>query len=148
MLNKLIDEYQQTIVKNADGKNINIDNFHKKRHATYAKLNTGMESVAVEESKAFLDLVKHVLFNANYPPSQYIKTLEYMSKVIPNNANEVMTKEILKYEHETLNQVFRDLKKHPMQAGIRVRFVKDARAEVKTSLEKLEVVESTQILSK
>ena len=137
MLEKLVKKYQDA-TKSGDWNDVNVGSIFKQRQIVYLKIQDDVnESKIIEESKAYLDLVKQVLLNTNKIPSKYINTLEYMTNVVPNNVSSDAATTIMQYQYESLNQLFRQLKKHPMQAGIRVRFVKEAMKEVKVTLDSI-----------
>ena len=137
MLDKFVDNYKSISSNNKTITVSQLGKLYNLRKSEYAKIDKdNCKAKVIEESKAFIDFSKYILLNTSISPSDYFRVLEYMSKAAPSGLDDNTTCIILQYDYDMLRQVFKELKKHSMKAGIKVRFVKESMAEVKATLDK------------
>jgi hypothetical protein len=149
MLDKFIGKYKSISDNNKEITVAQLGKLYKLRQTAYVKIDKdNCKAKVIDESKAFIDFSKYILLNVNIAPSDYFRVLEYMSKAAPTGLDDNTSCTILQYNYDSLRQVFKELKKHPMKAGIKVRFVKESMAEVKATLDKSLPAQETDIVAK
>ena len=95
----------------------------------------------VSESKAIINLIKDMLIKAKKTSSEYAKLIEMIGKVADNKKIDSKHKlEIVNYAENSLKEVLCTLKKHPKEAGMKIRFVKESLKDIKAQKEQLETL--------
>ena len=117
---------------------------HKQRNDVYADfVRKGTKPEVAEvlwENKGFMDYLASVLSSARVPDGTYSKAVAMVYNshrtALPVIGHEHL-EELHRQRLECLNTAFRELKKHPHQAGCKIRDIKDTRELVEDELNDL-----------